>query len=485
MNSQPLPTDPRGRIGVVILAGGLGRRMWPFGEVRNKSALPVCTRPLLAWVLEAVAGLDVIGEVVVVTGHQPGSVRDAAREARTGALPIRFVAGGRSAGGLGGTADGAWVGLQSLGEGCETALLLLGDCWFEREDLERLCHQGLEATVPTLLVGHPRAPQLDPRTGIGMRVEGGRVSEVLMHPREELGWRWLGAVVLPRTCFEELGAVPEAVDQVEVGAMPPTGAELAQWMGKRAENGSGLLACDASGLACDLDRPWDWLWLNAQCTHRMVLQAADPDGRDLGPGATIDPSAHVEGPIRLGRGSRIGLGAIVRGGLWAGDEVEITDGAVLEGPIVVGDRTRIERYCQVGPETVLGCDCRIGHGAEVQGLFLNRFYAYHYCEFWGICGTAVDLGAATVCGNLRFDDRFSEHVVLKRRETPEYGANAAYLGDYSRTGVNAILLPGVKLGVYCLVGPGTMISGDIPNRCAVYVEQTVTKKDWGPDRYAW
>ena len=34
-----------------------------------------------------------------------------------------------------------------------------------------------------------------------------------MHPREELGRRWLGAVVLPRTCFEELGAVPEAVDR--------------------------------------------------------------------------------------------------------------------------------------------------------------------------------------------------------------------------------------------------------------------------------
>ena len=43
---------------------------------------------------------------------------------------------------------------------------------------------------------------------------------------------------------------------------------------------------------------------------------------------------------------------------------------------------------------------------------------------------AVDIGAASVCGTLRFDDGDTPHTIAGRREVPRHGANASFLGDY-------------------------------------------------------
>ena len=65
------------------------------------------------------------------------------------------------------------------------------------------------------------------------------------------------------------------------------------------------------------------------------------------------------------------------------------------------------------------------------------------------------------------------------------GANASYLGDYSRTGVNAILMPGVKVGAYSCVGAGVILYEDLPSRQLVLARQELVRRPWGPERYGW
>jgi bifunctional UDP-N-acetylglucosamine pyrophosphorylase/glucosamine-1-phosphate N-acetyltransferase len=95
------------------------------------------------------------------------------------------------------------------------------------------------------------------------------------------------------------------------------------------------------------------------------------------------------------------------------------------------------------------------------------------------------LDTPTVCGTLRFDDARTPHTILGHREVPLHGANESYLGDYSRTGVNAILMPGVKVGVYSCVGPGVILYEDLPDCQRVMVRQQLSFHDWGPERYGW
>jgi len=67
--------------------------------------------------------------------------------------------------------------------------------------------------------------------------------------------------------------------------------------------------------------------------------------------------------------------------------------------------------------------------------------------------------------------------VYKRQET--------YIGEYCRTGVNAIIMPGVKVGPYSILGPGTIIYKDVPSRTLVLAKQEHVTKPWGPEKYGW
>ena len=121
----------------------------------------------------------------------------------------------------------------------------------------------------------------------------------------------------------------------------------------------------------------------------------------------------------------------------------------------------------------------------MSGVLFDKVYLYHYCEMSGIFGTATDIGAATVCGTLRFDDGDTAHKINGRYETPTYGANATYMGEYCRTGVNAIIMPGRKIGSYSVVGAGVVLNEDVPSKTMISVKQELVKKPWGPERYGW
>ena len=103
----------------------------------------------------------------------------------------------------------------------------------------------------------------------------------------------------------------------------------------------------------------------------------------------------------------------------------------------------------------------------------------------GVFGSATDIGAATVCGTLRFDDRDTHIQVNGRYEVPAYGANATYMGDYCRTGVNAIIMPGRRIGSYSIVGPGVVLYEDVPSKTIITVKQELIKRPWGPEKYGW
>ena len=67
----------------------------------------------------------------------------------------------------------------------------------------------------------------------------------------------------------------------------------------------------------------------------------------------------------------------------------------------------------------------------------------------------------------------------------EFGANATYMGEYCRTGVNAMIMPGRKIGSYSVVGAGVILNEDVPSQTIITVKQELVKKPWGPSRYGW
>jgi len=102
------------RVGAVVLAAGLSRRMGRS----NKLARDVAGVPMIGRVVDAVLASDV-AEVVVVTGHQPDAVRCA-----LAACDVRFVHNADYRRGMGGSIA---VGVCALSADVDAVLICLGD----------------------------------------------------------------------------------------------------------------------------------------------------------------------------------------------------------------------------------------------------------------------------------------------------------------------------------------------------------------------
>jgi bifunctional UDP-N-acetylglucosamine pyrophosphorylase/glucosamine-1-phosphate N-acetyltransferase len=203
-------------------------------------------------------------------------------------------------------------------------------------------------------------------------------------------------------------------------------------------------------------------------------------------GSVVSDKACIKGYIHLGRNSYIGDNVLIKGSVIAGDNTIIDNGAIINGDAIIGDNTVIRNYCQVYDGVSIGDNCILDHGAEfIGGMIMDKVYLYHYCEMFGAIGSYTDIGAATVCGILRFDDGETQQLVKGRRETPAAFGNAVYLGDYCRTGVNAILMPGCKVGSYSVVGPGVILNRDLEENSFIEIKQELTVKTWNTDKYGW
>lgn len=463
----------------VILAAGRGSRLWPYSDTNAKAALSVGTRPLIHWQLDALAeaGLE---KAAVTVGFLSGMVRGACRDwqdRNPGRLEIVFAEQKVPVG----SADAALLGLKALGVPNAPVLIVPGDLYFRSEDL---------ATLLTSFEGDSAAALVSPtdkahvQESFRAELEGDLVREICAHSRvcTPASRRLTGLMAVPAEFERYLTATPDIPTCVEIGGMAPMDREVFETLHQWMQSGCAVRAVEAAHPTVDIDKPWELLEANRLSTE---WQTAALSENILGEGASIDPTARIEGRVRLGKGSRIGPGVVVYGNLVVGEDSILTDGAFIEESVVVGNGCRIWRGALVGNRTVIGHRCNVGHGAEFEGVMLPESYSYHYGEFWGILGRCSDLGAATVCGTLRFDDGVTSHRVKGRKETPRYHANATYLGDFVRTGVNAILMPGVKVGSYSLVGAGVLLGEDLPNNTSVFLEQNLRKGSWGPERYGW
>jgi NDP-sugar pyrophosphorylase family protein len=266
---------------------------------------------------------------------------------------------------------------------------------------------------------------------------------------------------------------------VTVGGMPPRESDLAQSLNDwKAE----IAAVKAVEFVVDMDKPWHILEANMKMSAHL---AAGLTENRIHPSARIHDGAEIEGFIELGENSVIGNRVVAKGNVIVGANTNIVNGPMLQGSAVIGDNCRVDNYCILNGNSVIGHNCVLGHGAEMDGVMFDGAYLWHYCEICGLVGASVDIGAATVCGTLRFDDGDATHVVKGRRERPSIEANSTYFGDYSRTGVNVITMPGVKIGIYSCVGAGIVVYEDIPDKTMRLLKQDAVDREWGPEKYGW
>jgi NDP-sugar pyrophosphorylase family protein len=448
-----------------ILCAGTGARIAPFGECRPKTLLPIANRPVVDYLCDGLqaAGID---RIVIAAGPGESDIRKQV----SGRDSVSVVPVGQT--------TGTAMSLLAALSDDDPALVLYGDVLLGDADVQAIA-AALSPDRAALLLA-PLKPG-DSRDWITASTAEGRVSEIVGHPREGVCNRIAG-FALPANFRSWLTACPTYFPSVEVGMMPPAEHHLEAAVETYRAAGHPVTAVQTTLPSIDLDKPWHIMEAN-----HFVAEAACGalTANELADGASIHETAFIDGFVRLGKNSRIGRNVIIRGNLIVGDNTEIDAGAIINGNAVVGNSCFVGNACFIEGGSVVGDSCVVSHAAELAGVIFRGVYLYHYMEIYGVVGERTDIGAGTVCGSLRFDDGPTVHKVQGRRELPRNFSNATFIGDYCRTGVNATIMPGKKIGPYSLVGAGVLLETDVPPRTGVRAQQSQERFTWGPERYGW
>jgi UDP-2-acetamido-3-amino-2,3-dideoxy-glucuronate N-acetyltransferase len=147
------------------------------------------------------------------------------------------------------------------------------------------------------------------------------------------------------------------------------------------------------------------------------------------PDVYIHPTADVSPRAEIGAGTRIWHQAQVREGVRIGSDCIVGKGAYVDLDVAIGDNVKIQNYALVY------------HGATIEdGVFIGP----------RVCLTNDKLPRAiTPDGQLKGADDWDVGPIVVR-----YGASL---------GAGALVLPGVTIGRFAMVGAGAVVTRDVPD----------------------
>ena len=162
----------------------------------------------------------------------------------------------------------------------------------------------------------------------------------------------------------------------------------------------------------------------------------------------------------------------------------IRSGVYIEGPAFIGKGSDVGPNCFIRPHTSIGRNVRIGNACEVKNSIIMDKTHIGHLSYVGdsIIGENCNLGAGTTIANYRFDGETVKMAVKDSILDTGRRKLGVVLGDDVKTGINASLMPGVKVGNNSWIGPGITVHQDVPPNTIVLLKQEHEQRDnLGPE----
>ncbi len=375
----------------VLLAAGEGSRLRPLTNRRPKPMLPVANRPILEYVIEAVAAAG-IDEIVLVVGYKRPRIQTYFGDGDAWGVDIEYVRQDRQLG----TAHAVGQASSRVGGDC---LVLNGDRIIDPGLIERMAGPGVDApAVAVTRVGSPT------RYGVA-DLEDDRVVGI-----DEKPDRTPDSEIINAGVYRFSPAVFEAIERTQPSAageitLPATIETLAE--------DTAVTAVRYRGLWMDVSQLWDLLSANdALLDRRACPSAGEIDATAsvserscIAEGATVGPNATLKSATTLGPNAAVEANAVLSNAVVMADAT-IADGAVLRDCIVAENAT-------VGPNaTVTGGETRV----------VVRGTVYEGVRLGGVIGDNTTLGGNVTlrAGSVVGDDvTIADSAVIEGRIAPD------------------------------------------------------------------
>jgi NDP-sugar pyrophosphorylase family protein len=160
--------------------------------------------------------------------------------------------------------------------------------------------------------------------------------------------------------------------------------------------------------------------------------------------------------------ARISEKASIEGKVILSENVRVLENAVIRGPVYIGPNSVIGNSALVRDHSHIGANSVIGYCTEVKHSYIGDNCWFH-SNYVGdsIIDDNTSLGAGTVLANFRLDEGNVKIKVGDSLVDTGYDKLGAIVGRGCRIGVNASLMPGVRVGSDSVVGPQVCLHNDL------------------------
>ena len=359
-------------------------------------------KPLLQYVIDNLQEAG-IADLIIVTGPESQTIREYFGDGESCGAKIQYVTQEKPLG-----MANALKAAEHLLE--DRFFMLNGNDIFEPRLLGEVVDKARESGGDMVLVGR----EMDKPWKFGVfEFQDGKVTAVVEKP--PMGEEPSNIVVVGVYFFSKL--IFEYIDRT-----PLTNYQLENaYQGMIDEGNVEFVPYD--GVFESFKYPWDLLTINEHLMSRFVTEPRISDQ------AHISDRAIIDGNVIIEEGVRVFENAVVRGPAYVGRNS------------VIGNNALIWNHSSIGANSVVGFSSEIKHSLIGRNCWIHMSYVGD-----SIISDNCSLGAGTITANYRFDE--SEVPVHVKGEEISSGTDklGVIMGPDCKTGCNATLMPGAKVG---------------------------------------
>jgi UDP-N-acetylglucosamine diphosphorylase/glucosamine-1-phosphate N-acetyltransferase len=419
----------------IILAGGEGKRVFPLAVNKPKPMFKILGKPLIQHVIMTLkkAGLK---DFVVVVGHRGEQIRKYLGDGSKLGVNINYTVQNASLG-----MANALETTESLAE--DNFFVVNGDDIFEAALIKKMVRQFMDEDAEIVLSSKPVKKTW--KFGI-IRVEDEKVTDFVEKPpkgKEPSNLAVVGVYILPKRIFDYYKKIPVSDHQYEDAIL------------QFIRDKNVVRAVSYDGFFAGYKYPWDLFTINQHLMDRQVKQQTIEDGTNISERATID------GRVWIGEGSRVFEGACIRGPCYIGENS------------IIGNNSLVWNYSSIGD------NCVVGYSTEIKRSLIGDDCWFHINYIGNsIIADNCLFGAGTITANYRFDEKNVRVRVGENRIDSGTNKLGAIVGNNCKTGINACLEPGVKIGPQSMVGPNVDLQEDLePGKIVFVNKQSYVKRE--------
>jgi len=419
----------------VVLAAGEGVRLQPITATRPKHLIKVGGKSILEHCLDALK-FSGVTEVIIVTHYMGDAIRQFFGDGKKLGLNIAYVEQAEMLG----TGNAVSV-VEPYVDG--DFVLVYGDLLFAPEavaDVVSLYEAEKPAAVMAVV------PVEKPESYGVVELENARIVKCIVEKpaagESPSNLANAGLYVFSKEIFDKIKQTKASIR----GEW-----ELTDALSLLIEGGKTVLASKiAKSDWMDIGRPWDLLEANSWALKRMEHKVY----------GTVENGAHLVGPVTVTETARV------------------RSGAYIEGPSFIGEGSDIGPNCYIRPCTSLGKNVRVGNACEVKNSIVMDGTHVGHLSYVGdsILCERCNLAAGTITANLRLDDGHVKMSVKGKVVDTGRRKLGAILGDEVKTGINALLMPGVKVGPRSWVGANFTVYRDVSADTIMLLKQDEDKR---------